>query len=278
MSHADGHHRPVDLVVDVQGDGPPVLLLHGLPDSARLWRHITPRLLDAGRRVIAPDQRGCGRSPAPTGHAPYRLDQLTQDVIDVLDAHDISGAVDVVGHDWGAFVGWSLAIFHPERVRRLVALSVGHPRAYARAGIEQKIKGAYVVGWQLPRVAEAWLSANDFRRMRRSLASHPDLDEVVGDLARPGRLTAVLTWYRANLTNLIRVRSWPPSTVPTLGVWGTEDKYLAEDQMRDSEHLVDADWRYERLNGAGHWLPLERPDDTARLIIEWIEAPTPVPA
>jgi pimeloyl-ACP methyl ester carboxylesterase len=278
MSHADGHDRPVDLVVDVQGDGRPVLLLHGQPDSARLWRYVTPRLVDAGRRVIAPDQRGCGRSPAPTGRAPYRLDQLTRDVIDVLDAHGISGPVDVVGHDWGAFVGWSLAIFHPERVRRLVALSVGHPRAYARAGLEQKIKGAYVLGWQVPRVAEAWLSANDFRRMRRSLASHPDLDDVVGDLARPGRMTAVLTWYRANLTNLIRVRSWPPSSVPTLGVWGTEDKYLAEDQMRNSEHLVDAGWRYERFNGAGHWLPLERADDTTRLILEWIEAPAPVPA
>jgi pimeloyl-ACP methyl ester carboxylesterase len=135
-----------DLTVNVEGHGRPVLLLHGQPDSARVWRHVTPALVEGGRRVIAPDQRGCGTSPAPQHRAPYRLERITADVIEILDAHGAEQPVDVVGHDWGAVVGWSLCSGHPERLGRFVALSVGHPRAYARSG-RQKINGAYVLSF-----------------------------------------------------------------------------------------------------------------------------------
>jgi pimeloyl-ACP methyl ester carboxylesterase len=267
----------VDLGVDVEGEGRPVVLLHGFPDRASLWREVTPSIVEAGHRAIAPDLRGFGRSPAPKGRTAYRIDLLVEDVVAMLDTLGVDEPVDLVGHDWGALLGWAVCLAHPERIRSYVALSVGHPRAYTRGGIRQKLKGTYVFAWQVPRLTEAWLSADGFRRFRSFERSHPDPDVFVEDMARPGRLTAGLNWYRANLVTAF-TRRWARCRVPTLGVWGSEDRYLAEDQMRDSALVMDAAWRYRRLDGAGHWLPLERPREVADLILEWIDDPSRSPA
>ena len=260
----------VDLAVEVEGEGRPVVLLHGFPDRASLWRGVTPSIVEAGYRVIAPDLRGFGRSPAPAGRAAYRIDLLVEDVVAMFDTLGVDEPVDLVGHDWGAALGWALCLAHPERVRSYVALSVGHPHAYAHGGIRQLLKGTYVLAWQVPRLTEAWLSADDFRRMRAFAGSHPDPEVFVEDMGRPGRLTAGLNWYRANLVTAF-TRRWPRCRVPTLGVWGSEDRYLAEDQMRKSALVMDSEWGYRRLDGAGHWLPLERPREVADLTLEWIE-------
>jgi pimeloyl-ACP methyl ester carboxylesterase len=156
----------------------------------------------------------------------------------------------------------------PQRVRSAVAISVGHPRSYAFAGLEQKRKGLYTLGWQLPRLAEWWLTGSDWERMRHWLRQHPDADACVRDLARPGRLTAGLNWYRANLVPVL-ARRWPACAVPTLGIWSSEDHCLAEDQMAGSSRYMTSLWRYERIEGVGHWLPLEQPERIARLAVEW---------
>jgi len=116
-------------VEDTGGDGASVLLLHGFPDSSALWRHQIPALTAAGYRVIAPDLRGYGDSDRPEGADQYRLELLASDILGVLDALDV-GSTSVVGHDWGAALGWGLAALTPERVNRFVALSVGHPGGY----------------------------------------------------------------------------------------------------------------------------------------------------
>src|SRR5262245_37631285 len=117
-----GHRRinGVDLYVVDEGplDGEPVLLLHGFPDSSRLWRHQTPALTAAGYRVLAPDLRGFGQSDRPAGVEPYLLPALLGDVVGLLDQAGV-GPVRVVGHDWGAFLAWALASFVPTRVRQL---------------------------------------------------------------------------------------------------------------------------------------------------------------
>ena len=101
-------------VVD-EGSGPPVLLLHGFPDSSALWRHQIPALVDAGHRVIAPDLRGFGASDRPEGVAQYTMPLLIGDLVGILDALGEQRA-DVVGHDWGAGIGWTLASLMPQRV------------------------------------------------------------------------------------------------------------------------------------------------------------------
>jgi pimeloyl-ACP methyl ester carboxylesterase len=107
-----------------QGTGPAVLLLHGFPDSRFLWRNQVGPLLDAGFRVIAPDLRGFGDAPKPPKVEDYRLPVIASDVIGILDALGVKQA-RVVGHDWGAALTWYLALTRPDRVERVVALSVG---------------------------------------------------------------------------------------------------------------------------------------------------------
>ena len=262
--HIDG----LQFHVQSQGEGPAVLLLHGFPDSLELWRGVAPRLAAAGYRAIALDQRGFGHSSAPVGRRHYRTDRLVQDLADLLPALGVRGPVHVVGHDWGSVMAWALGILRPDLVRSAVAISVGHPREYVLAGLEQKRKGMYTIGWQFDGIAERWLMANDWARLRHWLRDHPDPDACIRDLARPGRLTAGLNWYRGNVLPGV-LRRWPPCRVPMLGLWSSGDHCLAEDQMARSGRRMAAPWRYERIEGAGHWLPLERPELVAKLALEW---------
>jgi pimeloyl-ACP methyl ester carboxylesterase len=261
----------IRLNVQQRGAGPVVLLLQGFPDSLHMWRTVAPRLEAAGFRVIAVDQRGYGASDAPVGRRHYGIDRLVADVAALPGALGVHEPVHVMGHDWGAVVAWCLAITRPELVRSAVAISVGHPREYALAGLEQKLKGLYTIGWQFPGLAERWLTANDWARMRHWLRQHPDSDACVRDLARPGRLTAGLNWYRANVLSTL-TRSWPQCAVPMLGIWSSEDHCLTEDQMARSARRMAAPWAYERIEGAGHWVPLEQPERVAALAAEWFHA------
>ena len=117
--------------------GAPVVLLHGFPDSWELWRSQVAALAAAGYRVLAPDLRGFGRTTRPPAVEAYRSRTLVADVTGLLDAGDVERAA-VVGHDWGAALAWRVAMFAPDRVERLVAVSVGHPLAGVVAGLPQR--------------------------------------------------------------------------------------------------------------------------------------------
>jgi pimeloyl-ACP methyl ester carboxylesterase len=133
----------VELNVVAEGEGPDVLLVHGFPDDHTVWRNQIPALVDAGYRVIALDTRGCGESEIKPCEDDYAIDTLVADVVALLDALGIA-KVRLVGHDWGALQGWCFAMGYPERVDRYVAMSLGHPAAYARGGVAQKLKGYYL--------------------------------------------------------------------------------------------------------------------------------------
>lgn len=262
----------VELNVLDEGEGPAVLLLHGFPDSARLWRHQIPTLTDAGFRVVAPDQRGYGESDKPQAIDAYGFGHLVSDVLAVLDDAGVEKA-HVVGHDWGAAVAWAIALLAPERVDRLVALSVGHPSAFATRGIEQRRLSWYMLLFQFEE-AEELMRSDDWALFREWAASHPDLDHAIEDLERPGALTAALNWYRASLhprADLGPRGQLPPVQADTLGVFSTGDAFLLSDQMSESGHYVAGQWRYECLDGPGHWLMLEEPERVNALLLDFLK-------
>jgi pimeloyl-ACP methyl ester carboxylesterase len=160
--------------VEVAGSGPSVLLLHGFPDSAQLWRHQVPALVDAGHRVIAPDLRGFGASDRADGVEQYGLALVVSDVLGILDALDAPRAA-VVGHDWGAAVGWALAGFAPERVERLAALSVGHPAGYFTE-LRQRELSWYMLFFQFEGIAEDALRRDDWALLRAWLHEPVDIE------------------------------------------------------------------------------------------------------
>ena len=264
-------HDGVGIEYEVTGEGRPVILLHGFPDSGRLWRHQVPALAAAGFQVIVPDLRGYGRSDKPAEVAAYGMGPVLTDVIGVLDQAGAERA-HVVGHDWGAAVAWALATFYPGRVDHLAALSVGHPAAFAGAGLAQREKSWYMLLFQFPGIAERWLTEGNWANFR-SWARHPDADQVIAELEQTASLTPGLNWYRAN----VPPESWvqpplalPPVKAPTMGVWSTEDIALTEAQMTDSAENVAGPWRYERLSGPGHWMQLEAPDQVNALLLDFL--------
>jgi pimeloyl-ACP methyl ester carboxylesterase len=257
-----------------EGQGPPVLLLHGFPDSHRLWRHQVPALRDAGLRVLAPDLRGFGESTMPKAVDDYALMLVVQDIVALLDALGVE-RTHVVCHDWGAAAGWVLASLHPQRVEQLVALSVGHPNATLQAGLDQREKAWYMLLFQFEGVAEELLQRDDWRLMRDFARHHAECEQWIADLSRPGALTAALNWYRANAHPkrlLGPPRLLPNVQAPTLGIWSSDDRYLVEASMARSGEFVDGPWRYERIEGASHWMQLDRPRLVNRLIVEFLTA------
>ena len=199
----------VGIEYEVTGEGRPVVLLHGFPDSGRLWRHQVPVLADAGFRVIVPDLRGYGRSGKPEAVEAYSLMTLAGDVMAVLGDLGI-GKAHVVGHDWGAALAWGLASLAPGTVDHLAVLSVGHPATFRRTP-RQREKSWYMLLFQFPGIAERWLSEDDWANFR-NWAGHPDTDAVIADLETAGSLTPGLNWYRAN----VPPESWvqPPPRCP----------------------------------------------------------------
>ncbi|HQR19270.1 MAG TPA: alpha/beta fold hydrolase [Burkholderiaceae bacterium] len=256
----------VELNVIVEGQGPDVLLVHGFPDDHTVWRHQIPALVAAGYRVIAPDTRGCGESSIPECTSDYRIDLLVADLVGVLDALGIQ-KVRLVGHDWGAVQAWQLAIRHPERVERYVALSVGHPEAYAHGGLMQKLKGYYIALIQLRGVIERVVRLFNWWPMRAMVNFAAEFPQIRNRLSRPGRLTAGFSYYRANLGMLFPPR-YPRVKVPVVGIYSDGDRFLTERQMRNSQRYCDAGWRFVRLEGANHWLQLDAPERANLLLLE----------
>lgn len=254
-------------------DGRPVLLLHGFPQNSRSWDAVATLLADAGCRCIAPDQRGYSPGARPLAVEDYAMWPIVTDTVGMLDGLGLD-RVDVVGHDWGANVGWMLASWHPERVRTLTAVSVPHPLAYGwafRHDPEQQQKATYIALFRLPGgKAEEVLLADGARRLRRMLDGgdlDPDaIEEYVAALSQPGALTAALNWYRAMSAR--QAAQLEPVGVPTTYVWSNGDAALARAGAERCGAHVSADYRFVELDGVSHWIPEQAPDALTAAILE----------
>jgi pimeloyl-ACP methyl ester carboxylesterase len=261
----------IEFEVTGPDDGRPVVLLHGFPDTGRLWRHQVAALAEAGFRVVVPDLRGYGRSDKPAGVESYAIPYLAGDVMTVLGTAGVERA-HVVAHDFGAAVAWGLGALVPAAVDHLVVLSVGHPTAFRLAGLAQRQMSWYMLLFQFPGVAERWLSDDGWANFRE-WCGHPDADAVIADMERDGSLTPGLSWYRANVPAEVLFGTpiqLPPVQAPTMGIWSSGDIALTERQMRDSAGYCANGFRYERLEGAGHWMQLEAPDEVNALLLDFL--------
>ena len=260
------------------GAGEPVILLHGFPEGSWSWRHQLPALAAAGRHVVAPDLRGYGGTDCPEGVAAYALPELVGDLAALVAALGHERA-HVVGHDWGGSVAWATAARRPELVRSLSILNSPHPiaSAEARQHDEQRRKAWYMLLFQFVGVAEEWLSRDDFANLRgffRTAApgsiTAEDEEAFVGPLREPGRLTAALNYYRAN----IPPESWlrpppdlPPVIAPTLIVWGEADAYMSPMLLDASAAKVAGPLSVTRLPGIGHWVAQEAPEAVTEALL-----------
>ena len=264
-----------DAVAAGPADGRLVLLLHGFPQTAWSWRLVMPLLVEAGCRVVAPNQRGYSPGARPLEVDSYRMPHLVDDVLGMLDTLGAPRA-DVVGHDWGAAVAWQLAGLHPDRVRTLTAVSVPHPLAFIdalRTDDDQRSRSQYMKLFRVEGKAEEVLlrkGDGGLRTFFGGAEASADVDHYVALMTEAGVLTACLNWYRAQ--HLTDIGGIGPTTVPTLYVWSDEDLALGAVAAHATGDHVQARYRFEILHGVSHWIPEQAPGELATWLLEHLHA------
>jgi pimeloyl-ACP methyl ester carboxylesterase len=258
------------------GTGPLVVLLHGFPEFWWSWRSQIPALVEAGYRVIAPDQRGYAASEKPVGWRNYRIELLAADVAALIREAGEERAF-VVGHDWGAAVAWMVATLHPEVVERLAILNVPHPDTMQRTLMrnpKQLLHSWYMFFFQLPWLPERLLGwggrdalARTYGDAREGAFTDADLDRYVEALHGPEGFRGPINWYRAALrTPIGRARRlYRPIPAEVLVIWGEQDRFLTASMAQPSPELVPH-VRVERLPDASHWVQHDEPERVNALL------------
>lgn len=262
-------------------DGPLVLLLHGFPEFWYGWRHQLGPLARAGFRVVAPDQRGYNDSDKPKGVAAYDLDVLAADIAGLASAlgHD---RFAIVGHDWGASVGWWTARNFPDRVARLAALNAPHPAVWKDAianNPEQKKLSRYVGAMAMPVIPEIMVRSGNYRALVQALraarASNAFTDSDIAKYRaawkKRGAVTAMLNWYRAFLKKDLPLRGEPRLAMPVRIIWGVNDAYGIPELASESAKLCD-DAKIQYVEGATHWVAHDEPERVTRSLLEFLQS------
>lgn len=252
-------------VAGLQNEGPAVLLLHGFPESSIMWTDLLEKGATEGYRVVAFDQRGYSPGARPKGIENYRIPHLTQDVLDVATQLDLD-TFHLVGHDWGAVVGWNVAMVKPERLHSWTALSIPHSGVFFDAIVndpEQQLRSSYMKSLQKPFLPEYKFTANQQRFYKKLMGGSPKayLEEYLALQAEFGATTATINWYRAlNIHEIVVNRTYEKTVSrPTLFIWGTADMVIAPAIIPRQNKLISAPYKEIALS-TGHGLIQMEPD------------------
>jgi pimeloyl-ACP methyl ester carboxylesterase len=259
--------------------GPPVVLLHGFPQTSASFEAVARLLAAEGFRTIAMDQRGYSPGARPLEVEQYAVPHLVGDVIGLIDSLGLRTA-HLVGHDWGSIVAWSTAAAHPHRVRTLTAVSVPHPRAMyevlgdtGAAGEEQRRRSDYISLFRMEGgKAEDVLLANNARALHDLFSPLPEISILphYGALSQRPALTAALNWYRA--IDVKAALELPAVGVPTTFVWSTADIAIGRAAAERCAAYVHGDYRFLELEGISHWIPDQAPVDLARAVADRVRS------
>ncbi len=297
----------LDMQIVEQGQGPLLVLCHGWPELSYSWRHQIPALVAAGYRVVAPDMRGYGGTSAPDAIDAYTIHHLVGDIVALVAALGESSAV-IVGHDWGANVAWHCAMFRPDIFPAVATLSVPLRRRGAvrplDALTQQGVTTFYWQYFQTLGTVEAEF-ARDWDHALRAVyygsglsltlkpgrgmvedAKIPDrppawiddqeIAHYVREFARTG-LRGGINWYRNIDRNWELTAPWQDARIrqPALFIAGSRDPVITgligERAVQTMEQIVPGLRGKIIIEGAGHWIQQERPDEVNAALIEFLK-------
>jgi pimeloyl-ACP methyl ester carboxylesterase len=283
----------VTLSVALAGDptSPPVILLHGFPESHRTWREVAPRL-QSDFFLVMPDQRGFAASDQPQDVDAYKTDTLVDDIFALADALGLE-RFSLVGHDWGGAIAWGAALRGDARLNALAIVNAPHPVIFQKSLIEdadQRAGSQYITAFRMPGFEKMVESQGFNWFFEKTFSAHTDLAKIpeaekqqyIAEWSQPGAFTAMLNWYRAAkvivpppgvtvpLPDLL-LRALPKVKAPTLVIWGMKDAALLPVQLDGLDKLVD-DLTIVRLPDVGHFAPWEASEDVARALQPFLAA------
>ena len=297
----------IRMAVYEQGEGEPVIFVHGFPELAFSWRFQLPAIAAAGCRAIAPDQRGYGNTDAPPDVEDYRVEELVGDLCGLLDALQLERAT-FVGHDWGALVLWHMALLQPERIERMAVLNIpfwprtpADPIELARQRLGDDF---YIVNFQDSDEADKAFAADPGHffdmLMRKNQVSRAEFEklppekrvlsllqtiartEASGDpilgteeraffvaaFERSG-FTGPINWYRNWSRNWESMQDVPQLiNVPTLFIGAENDVLISPEHIEGMKPFVP-DLEIHRLE-CGHWTQQEKPEEVNRILVDWL--------
>ncbi|QQS42313.1 MAG: alpha/beta hydrolase [Acidobacteriota bacterium] len=264
------------------GAGPKlVLLLHGFPEFWYSWRH---QLIDLSDEftVVAPDLRGVNLSDKPSAVSDYEVGKLVDDAVGLIHQLGFEKA-HVVGHDWGGGIAWAVARTHPEAVEKLAVLQTPPVEIWRKnLTLKQLLASWYMFFFQLPRIPEILLSANDFEGPSKAIRSSTatpgvitdeDIEEYKIAWARPGSITGGLNLYRANVLGRFfgKKKELPDVTVPTLFIYGEQDKAILPETVEGVAEVVVAEFEELRIPEAAHWVHVEAREKVSEALRKFLK-------
>jgi len=256
--------------------GEPLVLLHGFPETSRMWTPLMATLADAGYHCLAPDQRGYSPGARPAAVDEYGYEYLAADIHTIARAAGFD-RFHLVAHDWGAGAAWAALSRDSLPIVSYVSMSIPHYSAFAHAVWEDPDEEPYRSALDFltaaDNAAEAAIADDDFALFRELWNAHDaeEVDAYLSVFREPGALTGALNWYRASRGHRRALDDssfvFRPVETPTLLLWGRDDPYvrrmsvdLAVDYMKGPYRVVELD--------AGHWLVQEQPENVAREVVQ----------
>ena len=233
-----------------------IIFLHGFPETSFMWSKIMEKLSSIGFYCIAPDMRGYSENACPKGVKNYSIEKLSGDILDIADASN-KNKFHLIGHDWGAAIGWNIVYNNPERIISWTGLSVPHNKAFGKAiklDKEQQKKSRYIKSFLVPYIPEMMLKKNDFEKLRKlwENSSPEELENYLTVFSRKQTLTAALNYYRAMIKKG-KNRTIGDIQTPTLFIWGNQDLAVGSFAVENNHKYMKGDYTFLELDG-GHWL------------------------
>jgi len=268
----------------IEGEGEPVLMLHGFPENWYAWRHQLPAVADAGYRAVAVDLRGYGLTDRPSQVSDYHIDHLCDDV-DGLIAALGDKPLHLVSHDWGGAIAWVFASRRPDRLRSLTVMNAPHPKMFyrhLRRNVRQMLRSWYILFFQIPWLPEAVFGSNPDRQVRklfRDAAFRKEMfdDEVLAAFAepmrQPGALTAGINYYRAlarDPSNLKQAKEFPDLPMPTMVIWAQNDFALGPELCDGLEKHFIGHYEHHPIDNCSHWVQQEQPEKVNELLLAFL--------
>ena len=237
-----------------------IIFLHGFPETSYMWKKLMSSFSENGFYCIAPNLRGYSKGACPKGKKHYSLDKLAKDVLDISEFLN-KPKFHLVGHDWGAAIGWKVVHDYKDRILSWTGISVPHLQAFGKAIVvdqEQSKMSQYIKNFQLPYLPEIQIRKNDFRVFKKlwKNSDSNEIDDYLEVFGNPKQLTASLNYYRSNyklLKKAAKNQILGNIHIPTLFIWGNKDIAIGSYSVSENHQYMKSDYEFIELK-SGHWL------------------------